>query len=105
MLILTDIQKVDLSISPKSAVGNPALVDGTPVWTVSDDSVIVLDIDDDGMHAVASTTGKLGSVRISVEVDADLGEGVKTIVGLLDIQVKASEAVSLDVSAGTPTDQ
>lgn len=105
MLVLTDMQKVDLSISPKSAAGNPALVDGMPTWFVSDEKVLSLTISDDGMSATAMATGVLGTSQISVEVDADLGEGVRSIVGVLVIEVKASEAVSLDVNAGTPSDK
>jgi hypothetical protein len=104
-LVLTDIQKVELSISPSSAAGNPALVDGAPVWETSDPTVVTLDVATDGLSAVAVTTGKLGSARVSVTADADLGTGVKTLSGVLDVEVKASEAVSLAVSAGTPTDK
>ncbi len=102
MLVLTDIQKVMLSVSPKSAAGNPALIDGVPTWHVSDESIISLEIGNDGLTAVASATGKLGKVRIGIDVDADLGDGVDTITGVLDIEVKASEAVSLEINAGTP---
>lgn len=101
-LILTDIQKVTLSISPRSAVGNPAPVDGVPVWQVSDSSVLEVTTAEDGFSAVAVTTGKLGVCQVSVSADADIGEGVQTITGVLDVEVKASAAVNLDISAGTP---
>lgn len=101
-LILTDIQKVSLSISPKSAAGNPAAVDGVPVWQVSDENVLSLQTAEDGMSAVVSTTGQLGTAQVSVSADADLGEGVQTITGVLDVEVKASAAVTLDISAGVP---
>lgn len=101
-LILADNQKVALSIAPKSVAGNPAAVDGAPSWRVSDESVLSLEVAADGMSAVVTSTGKLGTSQVSVSADADLGEGVQTITGLLDIEVKASAAVSLDISAGTP---
>ena len=104
-LVLTDIQKVSLSITPTSAAGNPAPVDGAPVWTSSDESVLTVTASADGLSAEAVTTGKLGVAQVSVSADADLGEGVTTITGVLDVEVKASEAVSLAVSAGTPTNQ
>ncbi len=105
MLVLTDVQKVSLAIAPKSAAGNPAPVDGVPTWSSSDESVLVLTVSDDGLSAEAETTGKLGTAQVNVSADADLGDGVKTIAGVLDIEVKASEAVTLDISAGTPTDK
>lgn len=104
-LVLTDVQKVQLSISPTSAAGNPAPVDGVPVWASSDETVLVVTASEDGMSAEAVTTGKLGKAQVNVSADADLGEGVKTITGVLDVEVKVSEAVSLTVSAGTPTDK
>ena len=105
MLILTDVQKVALAIAPKSAAGNPALVDGTPAWSSSDETVLTLTVAPDGMSAEAVTTGKLGTAQVNVSADADLGDGTKTITGVLDVEVKASEAVSLDISAGAPTDK
>ena len=104
-LILTDVQKVELSISPTSAAGNPAPVDGAPVWTSSDDTVLTVTASEDGLSAVAVTTGKLGKAQVNVTADADMGEGVKAITGVLDIEVKVSEAVSLAVTSGTPTDK
>ncbi len=101
-LVLTDIQKVKLSISPKSAAGNPAPVDGVPSWSVSDASVASIVVADDGLSAEVLTTGVLGFVQVTVDADADLGEGVETITGVLDIEVKASAAVTLDIGAGAP---
>lgn len=105
MLVLTDIQKVDVAIAPKSAAGNPAVVDGAPVWSCSDETVLTLTVAEDGFSAVVETTGKLGVAQVSVTADADMGEGVKAVSGVLDIEVKASEAVTLDISAGVPTDK
>lgn len=102
MLVLTDVQKVSLSISPVSAAGNPASIDGVPTWSTSDDTVLTLEVAEDGLSAVALTTGKLGTAQVSVVADADLGEGVKELTGVLDVEVKASEAVSLELNAGTP---
>ena len=102
MLVLTDVQKVKLSVSPRSAAGNPALIDGAPKWSVSDDTIVALEVAEDGMGVDVVTTGKIGSVRINVDVDADLGDGVRNLTGVLDIEVKASEAVSIDINANTP---
>ena len=43
--------------------------------------------------------------EVSVSVDADLGAGVRTISGTLDIQVEPGEAVSVGIVAGVPEPQ
>ena len=104
MLILTDAQKVTLTISPVSAAGNPAPVQN-PSWSVSDAEVLSVVVAEDGLSAVVSTVGKLGDAQVSVTADADMGEGVKELTGVLDISVKASDAVSLNITAGNPEDK
>jgi hypothetical protein len=101
-LVLTDVQKVSLKLKPVSAAGNPAAIDGSPKWSVSDDSVVTLVVAEDGLSADVVTTGKLGVAQVLVVADADLGEGVKELTGTLDLEVKASEAVNLNLEAGVP---
>lgn len=98
--VLKDIEKVALSVTPVTAAGNPAKVDGAPAWSSSDESVVTVEAAADGLSAYAISTGKLGTAQVNVKADADLGDGVKEIVGTLDIEVQASEAVSLGVNAG-----
>ena len=101
-LILTDEQKVSLSIDPRTAAGNPAKVDGVPVWSVSDSNVLTIVPSEDGKSAVVTTTGQLGASQVSVSADADLGEGVRTIAATLDVTVVAAEAATLAITSGTP---
>jgi hypothetical protein len=106
MLILTDIQQVELQVAPKSAAGNPAPIDGAPSWSSSDDTVLTVTPDAaDPTKALAVTTGKLGNARVQAQADADLGAGVVPVTAVLDIEVHASAAVTLDIAAGTPTDR
>lgn len=102
MLTLTDEQKVTLTIQPLTAAGNPARVDGTPAWDVSDQAIVFLAVDPDGLSAVATTSGPLGTCQVSVSADADLGSGVRSLTGILDITVVAAEAASIGILAGTP---
>lgn len=104
MLILTDTQQVILSIEPKTKAGNLANVDGIPQWSVVDGTLLEITPDATGLSATITTTGALGTTQVSVTVDADLGEGVTEITGVLDIEVKAGQAVSLGITAGTPTE-
>lgn len=102
MLLLTDAQKVALAIQPIDAHGHLARVDGVPSWSLSDNSLGVLDVAADGLSAVFTTGDQLGLVQVNVSADADLGGGVRTISGTLDIQVEGGEAVSLGITAGVP---
>ncbi len=105
MLVLTDIQKVGFTVSAVSAAGNPASLDGAPVWTCTDDSLLSLVVSEDGLSCEAVTTGKLGVAQVKVEADADLGEGVTSLFGVIDVQIVASQAVNLEVKPGVPTDK
>lgn len=102
MLILTDAQKVTLSVGFTNPIGNVAPVDGAPQWTVSNPDIIDLQVAPDGLSAEAITKGPLGTCQITVTADADRGEGVRSITGTLDLEVRASEAVTVGISAGTP---
>lgn len=104
-LILTDIQEVELSIKPVTAAGNPATVDGAPVWGVSNPDVGTMVVAADGMSAKFVTSGKLGTAQINVTADADMGSGTTPINGTLDIEVVASQAVGFSIVTGTPTDK
>jgi hypothetical protein len=104
-MVITDSQKFTASIQPVDARGNPALVDGVPVWTASNPEVLSVSISPDGMSADVAAVGPLGSGQVSVEADADLGEGVRAITGVLDVEVKAGEAVKLVVNTAPPVEQ
>jgi hypothetical protein len=102
MLILTDSQKVTLSINPVTKAGNPAPVDGKPTWSLGCEDHLKLEVTEDGLSAVISSLGKLGFCQVNVKADADLGEGVEEIAGAIDIEVKAGKAVNLGIDAGAP---
>jgi hypothetical protein len=102
MLVLTVDQLVSLGVSYKDAYGNEAIVDGSPAWNVSDASVIALEVGSGGFGVKAVTTGKVGSCQISVTADADLGEGVKSLVATLDVNVTAAEASVASIAVGAP---
>lgn len=102
MLILTDSQKVSLSIKPVTKAGNPAAIDGLPVWSLGCEDHLKLEVSEDGLSAVVSSLGKLGVCQVNVSADADLGEGVETITGVIDIEVKAGKAVNVGIDAGSP---
>jgi hypothetical protein len=104
MLILTNSQEVDLAIQPLDARGKPAQVDGVPVWTNSAPTKASLVVSADGLSCIVKALDN-GSVQIGVSADADLGTGVKTITGLLDIEIVSGQAVTMGIIAGTPREQ
>lgn len=104
MLVLTDVQKVALSIQPVDSVGNPAPVEGI-VWSVSDATLLTVTPAADGLSAVCEAVGPLGTAQVNVSADADMGSGVVTITGVLDIQIVAGQATSINIGSGAPEDK
>lgn len=106
MLTLTDTQKCALSLDIRTAAGNPAQIDGAPVWAVSDPAVLEVTVDtEDPKKATVRAVGPLGVGQVTVKVDADLGEGVREITGILDVTVLAGSATVVLVASGTPEEQ
>jgi len=101
-LILTDEQKCPASVTFKTQKGNPAQVDGAPVWASSNEAVAIVVPSEDGLSAEIQTPGGLGTAQISVKADALVGEGVEEIIGLLDVEVKAAGASIVEIATGTP---
>lgn len=93
-------EQLPLSIAIKDKFGNAAKVDGAPVWALTDPSLGTLTAADDGMSALFVPSGTVGAFKVQVSADADLGEGVKSIVGELDVELLPGEAVSVEISAG-----
>lgn len=102
MQVLADEQKVSVSLEPKTQAGNPARVDGIPTWEVSDANILDLVVSPDGLNAVVTAKGPLGKSQISVKADADLGEGLREITTIDEVEVVAAEAVTLGLKFGTP---
>lgn len=105
MLLLPDSKEVDVAIKPLDKKNHPAQVDGVPVWASSDPAIASVTPAADGLSAVVKATDNLGSVQISVTADADLGEGVAPITGILDLEVIGGAAATMTIVAGTPREQ
>lgn len=105
MLLITDSQEVDLAIKPVTKKGHPAQIDGVPVWSTSDPTIVALVVAADGLSCIATATENLGTVQISVTADADLGEGIQNLTGILDLEVIGGAAATMTIIAGTPREQ
>lgn len=104
-LIITDSQQFSASITVTDKKGNPATVDGVPVWASSDVSILTVEAAADGMSAVSKAVGPLGTAQVSVTVDADMGSGITPVIGTQDVEVVAGSAVAVGITAGAPEEQ
>lgn len=92
MFILPDDKTATVLVSAVDAKGFPAPIESV-TYSSSDEKVVTVDVD-----GVVTPTG-VGSATVNVTADAQIGEGVDTLVGLLELQVVAGKAVSLGVVA------
>jgi len=99
----------DPALNITDSRGNPAAVDGVPIWASSDETVLRVTPAVNGMSAAVETVGPGGPAHITVSADADLGSGVSTIVGVSeDITVTVnpnSVASVMTLSLGAPVDK
>jgi uncharacterized protein YjdB len=99
---LTTEQFSVIAIAIITALGRPAPIDGAPVWASSDETVAAVIPDPaDPTKATVTAVGP-GVAQISVSVDADLGEGVRTITATGAIEVVLAEAQTLELQFGPP---
>jgi hypothetical protein len=104
-MILTDTQKVTCTINPLNSKGKPAPVDGVPLWESSDPQVALVVRGEDGKTAIVYAIAE-GTAQISVTADADMDVNeVRNIAGVLDIEVRPSEAVTMGIQTGAPEEQ
>ncbi len=100
-VVLTNEQKVQVTLTPVTATGKPATLDGKPSWTVTTGDA-TLDVADDGMSAFIISPDSPGESLVNIEADADLGEGVVTIAEAVKLTVNGALATSLGAVASAP---
>src|SRR5262245_22912901 len=91
-------EKVRLAITPLTAGGQPATVDGPAQWTV-EGTCTVQPIDDTSAWVLS---GAMGDSTISVGVDADLGTGTQPIGDTCLVHVSNPMAASVGLAADAP---
>ena len=97
-------KRLPLAIKPVDAKGNPAQVDGTPAWLSSDPLIAAVTPAADGLSAVVRPGANVGTAQVSVSADADLGAGVITLTGMIEIETVSGQAVSIGIIAGALED-
>lgn len=85
------------SVSFSDSKGNPARVDGIPVWSITPDGLATLEVGTDGLSATVTPIGALGAAVLKVTADADLGAGVQEISGQADLNFIAGNAVTVTI--------
>lgn len=88
---------VTLRVAFKDSEGNPAQVQGVPVWGQTDPALGTVTPAEDGMSATFDH-GSPSSGQINVTADADLGEGVVPVIGVLDVQIVPGDASVAEIS-------
>lgn len=105
---IRDNEMVAAMAKPKDSKGNPAEVQN-PTWLSADTSKVTVDVDPGNpLAATVKAVGPLTDgtpVRVTLDADADMGDGVVPIQGVLDVNVIAGQAVTVDLEVGAPTPQ
>jgi len=98
MFAITKGQKCRLRMVPKDANGNLAVVEkGTAKWVSSDEAVLTVTPDADGMTATGEAIGQ-GVATVTATADASLEPGLTTeITAVTNIGVQDAEAMSLEI--------
>ncbi len=104
-MVLKVTQTLPLSVSIQDIKGNAAVVDGAPTWGLTDPALGTVAAAADGLSATLTPAGGLGVCKVQVLADADLGEGVKQILGELDVEFIAGDAATIAIAAGAAVDQ
>lgn len=100
---LPDDKTVAASVAFVGAKGNPAVVDGAPVWGTDRPDLLSVTAAEDGLSATIAPVGPLGTAQVTVTADADLDEGeTRELVVLGSVEVIAGEAVAGVINFGEP---
>lgn len=100
---IKDNQKFKFKFRGKSIKGNPAPVEN-PQVTVNDPALGTAVLID-GETAEVAAVGPVGAFQVTLTADAQIGEGEKLKMGLIDVTVEASEAFTIDIIPEAPVDQ
>lgn len=99
-LSLTTEQKQRVKLSPVTAQGNPATLDGVPSWEVLSGAGTV-QVEDGGLSAFLVSTDTVDGVPtvVKVSADADLGEGVVLIEDTISLTTTNAQAAAFGLTA------
>lgn len=100
MVDFTTEQQLPFTLALTDGRGRPKDFEGEALPVSSDETVATVSMTGHDTGMIVSVAP--GAARIAVTVDADLGEGIQTVVGLLDVNVTLDERTGARIMALTP---
>jgi len=98
---LTTEQKVKVTLTPTTATGLPAKLDGKPQWKVVTGEGDV-EVEEDGMSAFLVSSDLPGVTEFLVVADADIGSGTEEIAAAIVVETVGAHAKNLGLTLGEP---
>lgn len=98
----------NVTVKFTTADGQPAQVDGVPVWATSNATVLTFEEAADGMSGKVMAGAPGTGEQVTITGDADLGAGVVPVIGILAIDVTLDprdQAAIVEIDPGTATDK
>jgi hypothetical protein len=102
--ILRAGKRAPVSFVIRDKFGNDATIDGVPAWASSNPPALAVEPAADGRSAVVRALGPIGTAQITVTVDADLGDGIRELVGVALIDSISGEANVMALTIGPEED-
>jgi len=96
---MTTIDQFTVTVAPKNAKGQPAPVQA-PTWLTDNTDVIALAPSSDGLSCKVLAVGIPGTANVQFSCDADMGAGVVTLAGTLEVNVTAAQATTIELVPG-----
>jgi len=101
-IVITNEQKIQVTLTPVTATNKPAQLDGPAVFEVISGTATVGMVEGNVLSAWLVSGDLPGDSEIMVSADADLGDGVETISDIIKLTVAGAKAASLGLTAGAP---
>lgn len=94
----TSEEKVLLQLAPVTAAGNPAILDGAPVWTlVEGDATLEVAADGLSAYVISGSANVLNRIVVTADADLDAGE-TREISEEIIYTVTPAEAAALGIN-------
>lgn len=95
-------QKLPFTVTPVDSGGTPADIDPNPGLQCTSSDETILKIEQINANSFVGHWVGAGTAVVQVTGDADLGDGVKQIVGTGSVECVGGEAVGFDIEFGAP---
>jgi hypothetical protein len=99
-ITINNEQKIKVTLTPTTAGGKTAILDGKPSWTIVNGTAAI-EVSEDGLSAYLISSEIPGDTVYAVSADADLGEGVQNIADSIVLKVEGARAINLGLVIGT----